>query len=157
VEDGLGTKEIPLTKTHPFDPSHLINMDDIANMNNMHEGPLLDVLKRRFAEDNIYTYTGDVLISINPYRNISNLYDMPSFETDEEKAAGTAAEDIAGGNKALMQGLQTDDDNNYGVEGDNSEAPHVYEVAKKVCIDYMYLYVYIYIYMYVCGECVCVW
>ena len=33
-------------KSHPFDPSHAIDMDDLAHLNNMHEAPLLHVLKR---------------------------------------------------------------------------------------------------------------
>jgi len=32
--------------SHPFDPSHAIDMPDLANLNNMHEAPLLHVLKR---------------------------------------------------------------------------------------------------------------
>lgn len=33
-------------RSHPFDPSHAIDMDDLAFLNNMHEAPLLHVLKR---------------------------------------------------------------------------------------------------------------
>jgi myosin heavy subunit len=42
-------------------------------MNNMHEGPLLALLDRRYAKDKIYTFTGDILISINPYKMIQGM------------------------------------------------------------------------------------
>lgn len=37
-------------KSHPFDPSHALDMDDLAHLNNMHEAPLLHVLRRSVAE-----------------------------------------------------------------------------------------------------------
>jgi hypothetical protein len=46
-------------------------------MNNMHEAPLLDVVRRRIEADSIYTYTGNVLVSLNPYKGIPGLYDEP--------------------------------------------------------------------------------
>jgi myosin heavy subunit len=36
--------------------------------------PLLDLLRNRYAADTIYTFTGDILISINPYKHIPGLY-----------------------------------------------------------------------------------
>lgn len=41
------------------------------------KGPLLHVLKRRLAKDLIYTDIGDVLISVNPFKKIENLYEDP--------------------------------------------------------------------------------
>lgn len=69
-----------LSEVHSFDPSHLLDLDNISNMNNVHEGPLLDLLRRRYAKDNIYTFTGDILISVNPYKNVPGLYDLPSAD-----------------------------------------------------------------------------
>lgn len=58
---------VPPEETHSCDPTHLENQEDIARMNNMHEGPLLHLLKLRYMNDEIYTFTGDILISLNPY------------------------------------------------------------------------------------------
>jgi myosin-5 len=41
------------------------------------KGPLLNVLKRRLQKDLIYTDIGDVLISVNPFKKIDNLYEDP--------------------------------------------------------------------------------
>nr|CCA18292.1 myosinlike protein putative [Albugo laibachii Nc14]CCA18434.1 myosinlike protein putative [Albugo laibachii Nc14] len=78
IPDALGNnlQWIPHKKVYAFDPSHVINHDDIAQMNNMHEAPLLNVLRQRFEQNVIYTFTADILISINPYKTIPLLYDV---------------------------------------------------------------------------------
>lgn len=60
-----------------IDPTHLMDLDDLCDMKNLHEGPLLHILRRRFFSNRIYTYVGDILISINPYALIDGLYDNP--------------------------------------------------------------------------------
>ena len=76
---------VPLSETHPLDASHMGDSEDIAQMNNMHEGPLLALLDRRYHRDAIYTFTGDILISVNPYKGIPGLYDVPADEYKERK------------------------------------------------------------------------
>jgi myosin V len=67
---------LPSNTFHPFDPSHSLDLDDISRLNNLHEAPLLHVLKRRFRDDKIYTFCGHVLLSVNPYKMFNNLYDL---------------------------------------------------------------------------------
>ena len=57
-------------------------LQDAAKLNSLHEAALLSLLHTRFANDDIYTYTGDVLISVNPYKTIPLLYSMPHDNTD---------------------------------------------------------------------------
>jgi myosin-5 len=89
------TYTVEKAKSHPFDPSHAIDMDDLARLNNMHEAPLLHVLKRRFRTDKIYTTCSDVLISINPYKKIPLLYELdrttgrPLLEQQQQQALAT--------------------------------------------------------------------
>ncbi|RHY28707.1 hypothetical protein DYB32_006939 [Aphanomyces invadans] len=68
-----------VSQTHPFDPSHSLLLPNVSDMDNLHEAPLLDLLRRRYMEDLIYTFTGDILISINPYKNIPLLYNFPDI------------------------------------------------------------------------------
>lgn len=57
-------------------------VQDAAKLNSLHEAALLSLLHTRFANDDIYTYTGDVLISVNPYKTIPLLYTMPHDNSD---------------------------------------------------------------------------
>ncbi|CAM9854288.1 unnamed protein product, partial [Ectocarpus fasciculatus] len=66
-----------LSDVLPVDPSHLEDLDDLCAVNNLHEAPLLDILRRRFRRDVIYTDIGRVLISINPYHDVDGMYDDP--------------------------------------------------------------------------------
>ena len=71
------SKDVKISKTCHVHPTHLQDLSDLCEMNNLHEAPLLDILRRRHRNDKIYTNTGNVLISINPYRTISGLYANP--------------------------------------------------------------------------------
>ncbi|KAK7249948.1 hypothetical protein SO694_00005561 [Aureococcus anophagefferens] len=86
-----------------FDPSHLVPVDDLMRVNNLSEAPLLDALARRHAADAIYTAVGPVLLSVNPYKAIPGLYELPP------------AEDVAAA-------LELPDD---------AGAPHVFDVARR--------------------------
>ena len=84
---------VPQSAVHPLDSTHLLNLADLCEMSNLHEAPLLDVLRRRVSEDNIYTNTGSVLISINPYKHIDGLYEKPLryyVPEDQESVAAMA-------------------------------------------------------------------
>ncbi|OWZ16867.1 Myosin [Phytophthora megakarya] len=93
-----------------FDASHIVDHTDVALMNNMHEAPLLNVLRQRFERDEIYTFTADILLSINPYKSIPLLYDVVGFMKNREEAA-TATGD--------------------GSTSDSSAPPHLFSIAEK--------------------------
>lgn len=48
--------------------------DDLVNLAHLHEPALLHVLHERFLEDQIYTFTGSILLAVNPFKNVPNLY-----------------------------------------------------------------------------------
>jgi myosin heavy subunit len=60
------------------DPTHLQDLEDLSAMNNLHEAPLINILRKRWLTQRIYTAASDVLISVNPYKSIPGLYDNPS-------------------------------------------------------------------------------
>ncbi|CAI5730535.1 unnamed protein product [Hyaloperonospora brassicae] len=74
-------QQFTVAQVHPYDPSHALDLRNVAEMDNLHEAPLLDLLRRRYLQDQIYTYTGDILISINPYKNIPMLYNFPELDS----------------------------------------------------------------------------
>jgi myosin-5 len=61
--------------TAVYDPSHDLDLRDAADLNSLHEAPLLSLIARRYALDKIYTYVSDVLVSVNPHKDIPGLYD----------------------------------------------------------------------------------
>ncbi|KAG7390369.1 hypothetical protein PHYPSEUDO_008197 [Phytophthora pseudosyringae] len=81
LPDADAEQQFSFEQVHPYDPSHSMDLDNVAEMDNLHEAPLLDLLRRRYLEDKIYTYTGDILISINPYKNIPMLYNFPELDS----------------------------------------------------------------------------
>ncbi len=84
--------QLPIDKSHAVDSTHLLNLDDLCEMSNLHEAPLLDILRRRVAVDDIYTSTGSVLISINPYKRIEGLYEKPlRYYASDDAEANSAA------------------------------------------------------------------
>ena len=42
--------------------------DDLATLSNMSEDIVLEELRQRYAKDQVYTYVGDILIAINPFK-----------------------------------------------------------------------------------------
>ncbi|XP_073685794.1 myosin-IIIb [Garra rufa] len=45
--------------------------EDLANLSELDEKSLLEVLTRRFTQNLIYTYIGDILVAINPFKYLS--------------------------------------------------------------------------------------
>ena len=78
------SRKVAAADTKPVNATHLADpIWDIAQVSEMSEAPLIDVLRRRFIECKIYTMVSDILIAINPYYMIPGLYDL-SGETRYE-------------------------------------------------------------------------
>ena len=107
--------DFPRDRTYPLDPSHLKDLDDLCHMNNLHEAPLLNMICSRLSKEKIYTYTGDVLISLNPYKRIDGLYDNPSKYFD-----APSKYDLDGDNEDSFR---------QESHSDTSLPPHVYAIA----------------------------
>ena len=45
-------------------------MEDMAEFNYLHDATILHNVRRRFRTDDIYTYTGPILIAVNPFRKV---------------------------------------------------------------------------------------
>jgi myosin-5 len=107
--DGLSESTVKVDDTAIYDISHSLPLDDLSRYNNLHEAPLLMGLKSRFSSNNIYTHCGDVLLSINPYQDIPNLYTL-------DKTPETSP---------------TDEDEDDDDDDDEANPPHVYTIAKQ--------------------------
>jgi len=67
-----------------FTQEGLSVFDDLTQLTHLHEPAVLSSLQNRFDIDKIYTFTGPILIALNPFKTIPHLYDeevLKSFMT----------------------------------------------------------------------------
>ncbi|CAD7926307.1 unnamed protein product [Amoebophrya sp. A120] len=72
-------EKIPVDKIRPYFAEE-VTCDDNTALTHLDDANILDNLSRRYGEDQIYTYTCNVLLAVNPYKKL-NLF------TDELKQA----------------------------------------------------------------------
>jgi len=81
----LGPHEpIFLRTSDVFTSEGLSVLDDLCQLTHLHEPAVLSSLQNRFDIDKIYTFTGPILIALNPFKAIRGLYDedvLRSFMT----------------------------------------------------------------------------
>lgn len=65
----------------------LIDIDDMVDMQNMTADLVTENLENRFCRGCIYTNISSILICINPYRNIDNLYSLAKLRQYHYKVA----------------------------------------------------------------------
>jgi len=73
-----------LRTTDVFTTEGLSVFDDLTQLTHLHEPAVLSSLQHRFDVDKIYTFTGPILIALNPFKTIPHLYDedvLKSFIT----------------------------------------------------------------------------
>mmetsp|Transcript_41275 Transcript_41275/g.66676 ORF Transcript_41275/g.66676 Transcript_41275/m.66676 type:complete len:1698 (-) Transcript_41275:250-5343(-) len=71
----LGPHEpIFLRTSDVFTSEGLSVLDDLTQLTHLHEPAVLSSLQNRFDIDKIYTFTGPILIALNPFKTIPNLY-----------------------------------------------------------------------------------
>ncbi|KAK6929671.1 Myosin, N-terminal, SH3-like, partial [Dillenia turbinata] len=63
-------------------------VDDMTRLAYLHEPGVLQNLKSRFDMNEIYTYTGNILIAVNPFRRLPHLYDNHMMEQYKGAAFG---------------------------------------------------------------------
>ena len=67
-ETGEEIDEVAASSICEVDPTHDADLPDVVAMSNLHEAPLLHLLRRRLLASNIYTWVGQgILLSVNPY------------------------------------------------------------------------------------------
>ena len=77
------TKELP-----PLcDPPSSDGIDDLINLSHLHEPAVLDNLRLRYQENEIYTYSGIVLVALNPFARVDR-YSQHELETYAGRARG---------------------------------------------------------------------
>ena len=82
VETSNGTKTqelvLPLAECHQPHPSD--DVPDHCQLMYLSQPTLLENTRVRYMEDRIYTYVGNILVAVNPFRMIPNLYSTRVME-----------------------------------------------------------------------------
>ncbi|XP_017700885.2 myosin-6-like isoform X2 [Phoenix dactylifera] len=63
-------------------------VDDMTKLAYLHEPGVVQNLKSRYDINEIYTYTGNILIAVNPFRRFPHLYDSHMMEQYKRAAFG---------------------------------------------------------------------
>ncbi|KAK6911356.1 IQ motif, EF-hand binding site [Dillenia turbinata] len=77
IETSDGKKVVAkVSKLYPKDTEAPAGgVDDMTKLSYLHEPGVLQNLKSRYELNEIYTYTGNILIAINPFQRLPHLYD----------------------------------------------------------------------------------
>ncbi|XP_076005016.1 unconventional myosin-X isoform X2 [Genypterus blacodes] len=67
-------------KVQPMHHSSIRGVEDMATLEDLHDGAIMHNLFLRYQQGNIYTYIGSILAAVNPYQPLSGLYERPAME-----------------------------------------------------------------------------
>ncbi|KAL0376866.1 UNVERIFIED_CONTAM: Myosin-7 [Sesamum calycinum] len=85
LDDCIGLWILEITanaaKAYPKDPeAPACGVDDMTKLAYLHEPGVLQNLKSRYDVNEIYTYTGNILIAVNPFQRLPHLYNDDVME-----------------------------------------------------------------------------
>ncbi|XP_062609474.1 unconventional myosin-VI-like, partial [Saccostrea cucullata] len=76
-------------RTFPAEEYDNKDVDDNCALMYLNEATLLNNLRIRYMKNQIYTYTANILIAINPYYEIPDLYTSATIKKYKGKSLGT--------------------------------------------------------------------
>ncbi|SCP05468.1 myosin C, putative [Plasmodium ovale] len=94
--------EFHLRNSDLFDSSGLSAPADLTKLTHLHEASVLHSLNLRFDIDEIYTFTGPILIAVNPFKNIKNLYEDHTLEKHVQPIKSKSPHIFATSNSAYL-------------------------------------------------------
>ncbi|KAJ4933126.1 hypothetical protein JOQ06_029962, partial [Pogonophryne albipinna] len=65
---------------YPMHPSSVHGVEDMSTLAELHEAAIMHNLLLRYKRHNIYTNIGSILAAVNPYKQISGLYDSTAVD-----------------------------------------------------------------------------
>uniref|UniRef100_A0A671KXK1 Unconventional myosin-X-like n=1 Tax=Sinocyclocheilus anshuiensis TaxID=1608454 RepID=A0A671KXK1_9TELE len=67
-------------RVYPMHNSSINGVEDMATLQDLHDGAILHNLQLRYTQKSVYTYIGSILAAVNPYQRLSDLYDATAIE-----------------------------------------------------------------------------
>ena len=97
----------------------LIHFVWLLDFSDLHEGALLENIRRRYNNERIYTYTGTILVAVNPYK-MYDRYGMDYVRKYEGQLIGKLPAHIfAIGSTAFAQMMKTRSDQCIVISGES--------------------------------------
>ncbi|KAK7168851.1 hypothetical protein R3I93_004987 [Phoxinus phoxinus] len=76
----LDQGEVNRLKVFPMHPTSISGVEDMSTLAELHEAAIMHNLFLRYQKDLIYTNIGSILAAVNPYKQISGLYDAEAVD-----------------------------------------------------------------------------
>ena len=76
-------------RIYPAEDDDSKDVDDNCGLMYLNEATLLNNIKIRYNKDKIYTYVANILVAINPYSDIRDLYSSKTIKLYQGKSLGT--------------------------------------------------------------------
>ncbi|KAM9710008.1 unconventional myosin-X isoform 2-T2 [Menidia menidia] len=76
----LQREELSREMVYPMHPSSIHGVEDMSTLAELHEAAIMHNLFLRYQKDNIYTNIGSILAAVNPYKQITGLYDSTAVD-----------------------------------------------------------------------------
>ncbi|XP_053507195.1 unconventional myosin-X [Ictalurus furcatus] len=67
-------------RVYEMHSTSVCGVEDMALLQDLHEGAILHNLHLRYTQHSIYTYIGSILAAVNPYQRLPELYDVSAVE-----------------------------------------------------------------------------
>ncbi|XP_061776699.1 unconventional myosin-X isoform X1 [Nerophis ophidion] len=67
-------------KVQPMHGSNVTGVEDMAALEDLHDGAIMHNLFLRYQQRHIYTYIGSILAAVNPYQPLPGLYERAAIE-----------------------------------------------------------------------------
>ncbi|KAI6240417.1 Myosin head [Aphelenchoides fujianensis] len=87
LEDG-GERRVAYAEALRAAPDRQKDVDDNCNLMFLNEGTLLHNIRARYEQKKIYTYVGNILVSVNPYEPLPALYAAPNIREYRGRSLG---------------------------------------------------------------------
>nr|XP_057947426.1 unconventional myosin-X isoform X3 [Doryrhamphus excisus] len=76
----LQQAEVTRERVYAMHQSSIDGVEDMSSLAELHEAAIMHNLYQRYQKDHIYTNIGSILAAVNPYKQISGLYDPERVE-----------------------------------------------------------------------------
>lgn len=112
-------EEFKITEVFKMNPSKFDLVDDLAFLSHLNEPSVLNNLKKRYEENQIYTYSGLFLIALNPYKKLGLYSDEIKRDISMKKYKESAPHIFSVANEAYRELLASNKNQSILITGES--------------------------------------